>query len=36
MLTMIIIGSTTTRQVTSGGKGRVYTPRGYRTRGGEP
>jgi cobalt-precorrin 5A hydrolase/precorrin-3B C17-methyltransferase len=36
MLTTVIIGSTTTRQVTSGGKARVYTPRGYLTKELEP
>jgi cobalt-precorrin 5A hydrolase/precorrin-3B C17-methyltransferase len=29
MLTTVIIGSTTTHQISSGGKERVYTPRGY-------
>ena len=33
MLTTIIIGCSTTRQISSGGKKRVYTPRGYRTQG---
>ena len=36
MLTTVIIGSTTTRRITSGGKGRVYTPRGYQTKGSDP
>ena len=33
---MQIIGSTTTRQINSGGKGRVYTPRGYHGKGSGP
>jgi cobalt-precorrin 5A hydrolase/precorrin-3B C17-methyltransferase len=36
MLTTVIIGSTTTRRITSGGKGRVYTPRGYQAKGSDP
>ena len=36
MLTTVIIGSRTTRRIHSGGKERVYTPRGYPIRGFEP
>ena len=36
MLTTVIIGSTTTRRIDSGGKGRVYTPRGYHGKGSGP
>lgn len=33
MLTTVMIGSRTTRRIDSGGKARVYTPRGYSTKG---
>jgi cobalt-precorrin 5A hydrolase/precorrin-3B C17-methyltransferase len=36
MLTTVIVGSNTTRRISSGGKGRIYTPRGYLTKGSEP
>jgi cobalt-precorrin 5A hydrolase/precorrin-3B C17-methyltransferase len=33
MLTVLIVGSTQTRNVTSGGSARLYTPRGYAAKG---
>jgi cobalt-precorrin 5A hydrolase/precorrin-3B C17-methyltransferase len=36
MLTTVMIGSSTSRQIASGGGARVYTPRGYHTKGLEP
>jgi precorrin-3B methylase len=35
MLTTIIVGSSATRKTVSGGRARVYTPRGYHTGGFE-